>query len=482
MKIFLSILTMGLLLFGFQHCNIENKGSGKKLSNTSDTSTSRSSSGLKQPTFEKDLLLIGPQDWPNAQQVLNVDKYDTDKPYIIARHMGLDLYTRSITDRMRADLFAKTLLQVDPVGGVLPHRADFQTFLPTTMQRSGSQFGFVISTKDMKNLGRYKPVVGGGPHWIIGRDFADTEVVFSDEYDGISFSTIAAVPHAYYKANDGKVVVKGPLSLDYSMGQLSFVFYFKNISSDDILAVLVNFYEPQGNTVANVQHDTQVSFASIPMHPKNPHISLSSRSATYTDLPFQDKRLFEAKIGKAEMTKILSDIKDFRIKRGESPPTLIPSDYALMNALILFELPHYVANGESEVSVYLNNFTVAKNRATNDEPATNVCGSDWAQIGTFWCSQEKQYQRICSCIPPGHDDPKLWVNEGNGCYSHMTGNSCNVKSNCHSNWQSIGEFWCDKKVQHQRICTCLPPEHNNPKAWVNEGNGCYSHMTGASCE
>lgn len=53
---------------------------------------------------------------------------------------------------------------------------------------------------------------------------------------------------------------------------------------------------------------------------------------------------------------------------------------------------------------------------------------------------------------------------------------------CSSNWQTSGSLTCDNsRIEHQTICECLPPGAEDPSLWIKEGGGCYSHVTGRSC-
>ena len=53
---------------------------------------------------------------------------------------------------------------------------------------------------------------------------------------------------------------------------------------------------------------------------------------------------------------------------------------------------------------------------------------------------------------------------------------------CSSNWQTSGSFTCDNSgMERQTICECSPPGADNPALWIKEGGGCYSHLTGRSC-
>ena len=53
---------------------------------------------------------------------------------------------------------------------------------------------------------------------------------------------------------------------------------------------------------------------------------------------------------------------------------------------------------------------------------------------------------------------------------------------CSSNWQTSGSLTCDNSgMERQTICECSPPGADNPALWMKEGGGCYSHLTGRSC-
>ena len=119
-----------------------------------------------------------------------------------------------------------------------------------------------------------------------------------------------------------------------------------------------------------------------------------------------------------------------------------------------------------------------------------------ANSGMFCNVQEHVIQFVCNEYPPYGGD---WVNQGNGCYHRDTHQYCNnpyghdypigqgpndpgYGPSCGPSWPTQGQFWCDQnRAEHQRICGCRPDGFNNPSLWVDENNGCFSHVTGRRC-
>lgn len=346
----------------FQNCSKSSEFNVASNMNAAAPNNTLPSEIIENSEAQKtNLFLISPLDFTNTQYVMNFNPFDKSRSYVIGRHMGGDIYQRPITDLMKPDLYSKTLISYDPIAGSFPHNPMIQTFLPNTIQHKDSEFGFVISTKDLKNLGRYTAISGGGPHWIIGRDFSPVQDVFTEKTRGIDFSVHAAVPSARYKDINGQMLIKGDAAIGYSVGQLSFVYYFKHKQLNEYVVILVNLYEPQGVNLPQVMHDGQVSFVSLKLgtHGAYKYAQASLNSASYSDVPFATKRFFSAQISKTEFLNALASINEFRKSRNES---ILPSEadqYGLESALILFEVPNYVfGQAETEVSAYLKDFTV----------------------------------------------------------------------------------------------------------------------------
>lgn len=123
------------------------------------------------------------------------------------------------------------------------------------------------------------------------------------------------------------------------------------------------------------------------------------------------------------------------------------------------------------------NLKACKN-ATSGGTTKPLCGDQWMNKGTKWCSQNTTYQRICDCVPPGANDPTLWINEGNGCYSHKLEDGCaNVVTTLPAcqNWRATEIKSCEGTVIKGSVCGCFPEGGNDPNLWLKEANGCFSH-------
>lgn len=111
------------------------------------------------------------------------------------------------------------------------------------------------------------------------------------------------------------------------------------------------------------------------------------------------------------------------------------------------------------------------------EKNDQIC-KDWQATEVRSCVNGVEYGTIRGCKPPGHDDPNLWVTHSDGSFSHMTGKSC--VSAC-EDWQAAEVRSCVNGVEYGTIRGCIPPGHNDPNLWVTHSDGSFSHMTGRSC-
>lgn len=109
-----------------------------------------------------------------------------------------------------------------------------------------------------------------------------------------------------------------------------------------------------------------------------------------------------------------------------------------------------------------------------------ACEKNWPQIGNRWCEGTVEYQKICSCRPPGFADLNLWTLDQNGCYVHRSGSCFKANEIC-SDWQAAEVRTCRDGREYGRVSGCLPAGHNNPLLWVAESDGSFTHFTGRYC-
>lgn len=135
---------------------------------------------------------------------------------------------------------------------------------------------------------------------------------------------------------------------------------------------------------------------------------------------------------------------------------------------------------------------------------TLMTATSFAREGRFCNRFEQVIEYVCGYYPGGYG----WVNNPtDNCYHRDTGQYCPNSSGwdyplpaqpgypthpgypdqpgygatCGPGWQSMGQFTCINRQEHQRICGCRPEGFNNPSLWNDEHNGCYNHVTGRTC-
>lgn len=113
------------------------------------------------------------------------------------------------------------------------------------------------------------------------------------------------------------------------------------------------------------------------------------------------------------------------------------------------------------------------------------CSTEWSTQGQFSCDANgMENQMVCGCKPPLYDNPIYWLSHPTGCVSHMTGKQCptSIQQDCGADWSSLGQFSCGPDgLEYQTVCGCKPLLYDDPMLWVQQNNGCYSHTTGKPC-
>jgi len=209
----------------------------------------------------------------------------------------------------------------------------------------------IINTQDLDNRGLYNPIVGGGPHIWISKNFSSKIYPWSKVNQNLVFQMYAAVPVVNLTDPQGKTAHSGFSADQAPVTQLSFGLYLFDETTGKSFSYIICAYESRGPyTETAKSNDTFINFASSPVEGSSQYITISPLSATLQSTPFSVKKFFKVYISNTNLLKAIRDAN-----HGLSEDL---SKYRITLAGILFELPNYVLNGHNTSSVNVSKFSV----------------------------------------------------------------------------------------------------------------------------
>ena len=213
---------------------------------------------------------------------------------------------------------------------------------------AGGSTTMVINTKDLRNLGEYRHITGGGPHIWIAKDMDKEIRPWAHRGEDLVLQVYAAIPTVDLKDGSGNTAHSGFTSDQAPVTQASFGFYIQNVDTEKYFAYIVPFYESRGHYQERAtNNDTQVDFASSPLEDSSLLITKSPYSEAMQSSPFPEKRFFRVHITRENLLRAVREVG--------MPDDL--SRYRVVMTGVLFELPSYVIDGDNTSILELSWFS-----------------------------------------------------------------------------------------------------------------------------
>jgi hypothetical protein len=201
-----------------------------------------------------------------------------------------------------------------------------------------------IDTKELLRQGLYYPIEDGGPHVWLAENFAKEILPWNDCNQDLVLQVYASVPQAT------QTDINGLTGFNFSadrapVTQVSFGIYLEDKSSGKGLVYIVPFYESRGHYIESVVAER----VSSPLEGTSRLITKSMYSESLQATPFSDRRFFRIHLTANNLREAILESKT-----GLSNDL---SQYKLLMAGVLFEMPNYVYGASNVSSVNLTLFS-----------------------------------------------------------------------------------------------------------------------------
>lgn len=310
------------------------------------------------------LVLLDSRDLATAQHVLNFEPYDPARPFIIARHLGPNIWKSKIRASQKGEMKKKTLWDTPPVAGFSNEpnspRVDWSesaNSLPSYIQHQGDEIGFYISLSDLKTQtdakgqSLYSPVRGGGPHMTVGKDLS--AFPWANANGQLEMETEAAV--SFVETSGGFNFFR---RTERPFEQLSFILYLKDTESNSVMAFVFNFFDSRGVYNPSVQNDTSVDFLSAPLDRVSTHfLTLAADSAPFQTKPMKRRLKFHIALTEQNLLNAINAI-NAEGSLTSAKLSLDPKKYMLTSVNVFFELPNYVPKVTTNAGVSIKGMKV----------------------------------------------------------------------------------------------------------------------------
>lgn len=305
-------------------------------------------------------VLLDPAEFSQTHCLTEDGQRRAQECYLIVRHQGADALGRPIPAAALATLPSRTGWDRKPLGGVVDRDAQI---LPSFVQHEGNRFGLYMSLEDLTDRRLYQPVRGGGPHVVVGKDFATPVLPWAQPGGGLRMGVWLRVPYVDIRTADGRHITSGGTAAEYPVGQVSLGFYLHDTSDpkqDRVLAYVVLLYESRGPHPEGVGDDTYTMFISTQVRRGAKYVEPEGDSAELTGHPFAELRHYAFRLSAEKLRVAIADVNEqLRRSRDGKPETelarpLLGEDvtkYRVSEVLLLFEMPNYVVNAWNNTGI-----------------------------------------------------------------------------------------------------------------------------------